>query len=190
MPRYPNLSSTTRPLTHRTPTQSSICISQSRNDRLTGGRFFGGVLRELASSSPQSRNRGDINRTAASQLREEDRMDRIVAYCGLVCSECPAYVATQANDPDELERVAAGWREQFDSPEITAESILCDGCLRLNGGRLAGYCSICEIRSCALERGVTNCAHCADYACGKLAEFFTHAPDARTLLDELRATVQ
>ena len=25
-------------------------------------------------------------------------MDRIVAYCGLVCSDCPAYIATQAND--------------------------------------------------------------------------------------------
>jgi len=25
-------------------------------------------------------------------------MDKIIAYCGLVCSDCPAYIATQAGD--------------------------------------------------------------------------------------------
>ena len=38
-------------------------------------------------------------------------MDNMIAYCGLVCSDCQAYVATQANDPAALERVAAEWRE-------------------------------------------------------------------------------
>ena len=37
-------------------------------------------------------------------------MDKIIAYCGLVCSDCSAYVATQANDQEALERVAAQWR--------------------------------------------------------------------------------
>jgi len=31
-------------------------------------------------------------------------MNKIVAYCGLVCSDCPAYIATQANDRAALER--------------------------------------------------------------------------------------
>jgi hypothetical protein len=32
--------------------------------------------------------------------REEERtcMDRMIAYCGLVCTDCEAYIATQAND--------------------------------------------------------------------------------------------
>ncbi len=34
-------------------------------------------------------------------------MERILAYCGLVCSECPAYLATQAGDTAALEEVAA-----------------------------------------------------------------------------------
>jgi hypothetical protein len=114
-------------------------------------------------------------------------MDRIVAYCGLVCSGCAAYTATQANDPVELERVAAQWREEFNSPEITADWILCDGCLGKNGGRWIGYCATCEIRACALERGLANCAHCAGYACAKLEGFFAHAVGARALLDEIRA---
>jgi len=25
-------------------------------------------------------------------------MDKIIAYCGLVCTDCPAYIATQADD--------------------------------------------------------------------------------------------
>jgi hypothetical protein len=112
-------------------------------------------------------------------------MDTIVAYCGLVCTGCPAYVATQANDAQALERVAAEWREAFDAPEITADSIICDGCLGSNGGRLSGYCSMCEIRACAVERDVVNCAHCADYACDKLEGFFAHAQEARTTLDEI-----
>ena len=52
---------------------------------------------------------------------EEDTMSKIIAYCGLVCSDCAAYAATQSNDPAALERVAAQWREEFSSPEITAE---------------------------------------------------------------------
>lgn len=29
-------------------------------------------------------------------------MERIIAYCGLVCTDCQAYVATQTNDPEAL----------------------------------------------------------------------------------------
>jgi hypothetical protein len=113
-------------------------------------------------------------------------MDRIVAYCGLVCSDCPAYIATQSNDPAALEQVAAQWREQFGWSNLTADMILCDGCLGANGGRLSNYCGVCEIRACALERGVVNCAHCADYACAQLEGFFANAVDARTVLDDIR----
>jgi hypothetical protein len=111
---------------------------------------------------------------------------KIIAYCGLVCSGCPAYVATQADDRAALERVAAEWREAFNAPEITADSIICDGCLGQNGGRLSGYCSMCEIRACGVERGVVNCAYCADYACEKLEAFFGQAAEAREVLEGIR----
>jgi hypothetical protein len=88
-------------------------------------------------------------------------MDRIIAYCGLVCSDCSAYVATQANDQEALERVAAQWREEYNAPNITVESVICDGCL--DGGRL--------------------CSHCA---CEKLEKFFGFVPGARGVLDEIR----
>lgn len=34
--------------------------------------------------------------------------ERIVAYCGLVCTECPAHIATQADDRAALERAVLG----------------------------------------------------------------------------------
>lgn len=115
-------------------------------------------------------------------------MDKIIAYCGLVCTDCPAYIATQADDREALERTAAQWREAFNSPEITADSIICDGCLA-TGARLASYCSVCELRACAMGRGVVNCAHCSDYACEKLKGFHGPASEAWAVLDGIRQSL-
>jgi hypothetical protein len=120
-------------------------------------------------------------------------MNSIVAYCGLVCSDCDAYVATQANDLEGLERLAQRAREEFGMEDATAEASMCDGCLA-DGGRQIAYCAMCEIRACATGRGLggpppLNCAHCADYACQKLEGFFAHATDARAVLDEIRASL-
>jgi len=115
-------------------------------------------------------------------------MDRIIAHCGLVCSGCPAYIATQAEDRAALEEVAARWREKYNAPSITVESVICDGCL----GEEARHCSNwfeCEIRACGMARDVINCAHCDDYACDKLQVFFQIVPDARTVLEEVRSSL-
>ena len=116
-------------------------------------------------------------------------MDTIIAYCGLVCTDCPAYIATQADDRAALEQVAAQWREEYNAPDITVESVICDGCLGI-AGRHCAHCFDCEIRACGMERGVVNCAYCTDYArhggCEKLAGFFGFVPDARATLDRIR----
>ncbi|MGB9718029.1 MAG: DUF3795 domain-containing protein [Thermoproteota archaeon] len=33
-------------------------------------------------------------------------MSKLIAYCGLICSECPAFIATQRDDDAERKRVA------------------------------------------------------------------------------------
>ena len=111
-------------------------------------------------------------------------MDRIIAYCGLICSDCPAYIATQANDQEALERVAAQWREEYNAPQLTVESVICDGCL--GDGRKGSHCAECEIRACGVARGVANCAHCIDYTCEKLEKFFGFVPAAQGVLDGIR----
>lgn len=115
-------------------------------------------------------------------------MDKMIAYCGLVCTDCPAYIATQADDRAALERVAAQWREEFNAPDITVESVICDGCLG-SDGRHCSHCFECEIRACGMERGVVNCAYCDDYACEKLGGFFGFVPDARATLDGIRQSL-
>ena len=112
-------------------------------------------------------------------------MTRIVAFCGLVCSECGAYLATQANDPAAIEAVAAQWRVQH-SPTITAADVPCDGC----GveGKKCSHCAQCDIRACGLAHGVATCADCAEYPCAKVERFFGFVPQARATLDGLRAS--
>lgn len=111
-------------------------------------------------------------------------MDEMISYCGLTCTQCPAYIATR-DDNDELrKKTADGWSKEFKA-EIKPEDINCDGCLVAEGRHIA-YCGMCEIRKCGMERAVENCAHCADYACQKLSDFFEKAPAARTKLDGVR----
>ena len=109
---------------------------------------------------------------------------RIVAYCGLICSDCEAYVATQAGDQEALEQVAAKWRQEYNAPNLTVESVPCDGCLV--EGRKCNHCAECEIRACGIERGVVNCAHCSEYACDKLQRYFGFASQMKTVLDGIR----
>lgn len=113
-------------------------------------------------------------------------MSKMIAYCGLICTECEAYVATQANNSAALERMAVKAREEWGIPDATAASIMCDGCLS-NSDRLCGFCYECQVRACAKRRSVENCAHCDDYGCDTLEAFFAMAPKARTNLESIRA---
>jgi hypothetical protein len=58
-------------------------------------------------------------------------MQEIVAYCGLVCTECPAYVATQKNDNQARAKVAEEWSKQFQH-NFKTEDINCNGCLAVD----------------------------------------------------------
>ncbi|MBN1935422.1 MAG: DUF3795 domain-containing protein [Anaerolineae bacterium] len=110
---------------------------------------------------------------------------KIIAYCGLICSDCPAYVATQADDVAALERMAADARARFNDSNITVESAKCDGCLGETQYK-CGYCAECAVRACGVACGVLNCAHCPDYGCDKLTAFWAMAPKARATLEQVR----
>ena len=115
-------------------------------------------------------------------------MDKIIAYCGLTCSDCAAYIATQTGDRAAMEQVAAQWREEYNAPNITVDSVICDGCLTAEG-RKCGHCAECDIRACAMALNLANCGHCADYACDKLTGFWVHAPEAKATLEQIRAAL-
>jgi len=111
-------------------------------------------------------------------------MEKMVAFCGLICTDCKAFIATQENDDARRREVAEAWSKAF-GREIKPEEINCDGCLTRDG-RHINYCNVCEIRKCGMEKGVENCAFCVDYNCERLTKFFEEAPEAKKILAEIR----
>ncbi len=110
-------------------------------------------------------------------------MSEMIAYCGLDCSKCDAFIATQAGNIAQKEKIAERWSRELNM-EFTSEDITCDGC---KSDRISAWCrSVCKIRPCAIGNGVNTCAHCADYRCEQLDEFLTDEPEARTTLDKIR----
>ena len=117
-------------------------------------------------------------------------MEKMVAYCGILCDQCPALIATQKNDEAELKKVAEEWSKSSpDKPPLKPEDVICDGCLVTNG-RLFNYCLTCDVRKCGIEKGVENCAHCEEYVCDKLKKFFDMYPDPKNDLDEIRKNLK
>jgi len=108
----------------------------------------------------------------------------MTAYCGLVCTECGAYIATQKNDNKLRAEVAADWSKKYGAP-MKAEDINCVGCV-VKAGRHIGHASVCEVRLCGQAKGVVNCAYCPDYGCDKLEKYHQMAPQMKANLEAIR----
>jgi len=115
-------------------------------------------------------------------------MKRIVAYCGIICSDCPVFKATKMNNDAERRRVAELWTKQYDK-DYGPENINCDGCLT-QGQKIFSYCKVCEIRKCARERNVKNCAYCEQYVCEKLSYLLNKYKPAKEVLDKIRISLR
>ena len=112
-------------------------------------------------------------------------MDEIIAFCGITCHECGAFLATRDDNDEKRAEVAQLWSKEFKA-DLKPEDINCEGCLS-DGENLFNHTKTCEIRKCGREKGVVNCAHCSDYTCEKIEKFFEMVPDAKKRLDGIRA---
>jgi hypothetical protein len=110
-------------------------------------------------------------------------MEEMIAYCGLECTKCPTFLATQNNDDAARAKTAVFYSEKFGF-NLKPEEINCDGCLS-DGGKLISYCQTCKIRECCRGRGLENCTVCEDQPCDKLAELHKFSPDARDQFNSL-----
>lgn len=109
----------------------------------------------------------------------------MIAYCGLSCEQCEAFIATKNNDNALRSAVAEKWAKLNNVP-IKPEHINCTGCK--SEGVKTYYCDrLCEIRKCATGKSVATCAECPEYYCASLAKIFKSAPQAKATLDELKS---
>jgi hypothetical protein len=105
-------------------------------------------------------------------------MHGMVAFCGITCSDCKAFIATPEDDEAKKRAIAEEWK-------IQPEEVDCTGCLDQRGRHIS-YWDTCDIRKCGTEKGVENCAYFAEYACEKLGKLHEHAPKARETLEGIR----
>jgi hypothetical protein len=114
-------------------------------------------------------------------------MEKIIAYCGLICTECPAYKAHKNDDEQLRIKTAEEWSKMFKA-KLKPKSINCVGCLETEG-ILFFHCMECKIRVCCQGKTIPNCAYCNDYGCEHITEFFDFVPDAKKVLDDIRANL-
>ena len=107
-----------------------------------------------------------------------------IAYCGLDCKVCPAFLFTRTGDEFGLEETAKRWSEAS-GERIDSRSIACDGC-KSSSSRKNIYCARCPIATCAKRKGYETCAECKEFPCPTLASHPAFDSEARSNLEKLR----
>ncbi len=92
-------------------------------------------------------------------------MARMMSACGVLCSDCPAYLA-EARGAAHQKKTAAAWRRIYGLEE-PAEHITCGGCLGPDE-RIFHTSRNCKARRCCLSRGFQSCAECRVESCPDL----------------------
>jgi len=108
----------------------------------------------------------------------------MISYCGIDCSKCESYLATQANSDVERKKIAEQCLIQF-NVNIKPEQINCNGC-KSDDIKCLFAESICEIRKCNIEKSHPYCAVCSEYKCEKLEKIIESAPVIGETLEALR----
>lgn len=102
-------------------------------------------------------------------------MEKVIAFCGYDCTNCPVYQATKKKDLELLRIILYNA-----NPNATIESIGCLGCTECDNKN--HFCGKCQIRLCALDKKITNCGFCKDFPCNKLGSI---SPQTYDFLEDI-----
>jgi hypothetical protein len=106
---------------------------------------------------------------------DKKMVSEMIAYCGLNCITCPIYLATREKNPEkqrrDREQIVIAIKKYLGEEKRVEDITDCDGC-KAQGERLYSGCQTCQIRKCARQKRLENCAYCSEYPCDKLSKFF------------------
>ena len=109
-------------------------------------------------------------------------MKKMIAYCGLDCEKCDAYIATINDDQELREKTAKLWAELNNAP-ILPEHINCEGCC-VDGIKTVFCDTLCGVRFCAMEKDVETCGACPNVeTCQNIEPIFSNNPDTKANLN-------
>jgi hypothetical protein len=138
---------------------------------------------------------------------------QMIAYCGINCTKCPAYSFPRLGEKLHMrglfqrmlrsgmerarrrQKLGAGSQmaevrsqEPKGKTEGQAGYVICDGCTMIDA-RCLKPCLACEVRCCAMESGVADCARCEKFPCERLQRVWkiTVFKDAQPRLEKLHA---
>ena len=92
-------------------------------------------------------------------------MARMMSACGVLCSDCPAYLGDVKGVAHQQCTVAA-WKRIYGLNE-SVENIACGGCLAPDD-QLFHTCRTCKARHCCRSKGFSTCAECPVERCPDL----------------------
>ena len=111
-------------------------------------------------------------------------MEKLIACCGINCATCDARIATITNDDELRARTAEKWSSEFNSADITPQTINCKGCREARAK--FSYCEFCEIRNCVKAKGYATCGECSELqTCSIVGNVLKIVPDALENLKSL-----
>lgn len=93
-------------------------------------------------------------------------MEPVLTRCGYRCDLCLAYRPNVEENPSNQLKLSDGWFKYFGF-RLSPSSIICDGCMAENPKLIDQNC---PVRSCVIERNLSNCAQCERYVCDRLKE--------------------
>lgn len=92
-------------------------------------------------------------------------MPKLMSACGVLCSDCQAYLANTKGVAHQ-KRTADAWFRIYARKE-NVENISCGGCLS-SDEQVFHSSRTCKARRCCLSKGFASCAECAVENCPDL----------------------